>query len=491
MSILVTISGCENFLEEDIKTFTDPSTLLKNANGLEQAVNGIYNSGNGLYNGRNYAMIYGMPSDEMWIKAQAGSRWELSIFGYNPTNGDVLTAWNAYTTAIARANMVLDNIPPLGTLGIPNEQQFLDYKKGEALFLRAWYYFKHMMSFGNVPLLTSFNSVELFPANSTIAALYTQIIADLKEAETLLPNWKASYAVAGRANKGAAKSLLGIVYLAKGTSEAEEANDFQNAASKLKEVIDNEGYELWAKYYEAFLPVNKNKKEDIFSFQCEANTACPASMYTDFNLAPPPTGAARGYGQLPMTFLLYNSFDPADKRVTESLYGTPLVYTGAYINRATGNTHYVNDRVMHEKYLDPINGPLTHNNQSTNFPLIRYADVLLSYAEALNEANNGPNTEAYWGINQVRARAGLLPLSGLSKTQFFDAVVIERWHEFYAEGIRWYDLKRWGLLERGELKEYNPPFLPVIDVQLPKHNLFPIPQSEIDANPNLVQNPFY
>ena len=145
--------GCNSFLEEDIKTFTDPQKLLQNSAGFEQAVNGIYNAGNGLYNGRNYAMIYGMPSDEMWIPASAGSRWELSIFGFNPTNGDINTAWLAYTTGIARANMVLDNLPAVGTLGIDNEKKFIDYKTGEALFLRAWFYFKHMMSFGPVLLL--------------------------------------------------------------------------------------------------------------------------------------------------------------------------------------------------------------------------------------------------------------------------------------------------------------------------------------------------
>lgn len=483
--------GCNSFLEEDIKTFTDPQKLLQNSAGFEQAVNGIYNAGNGLYNGRNYAMIYGMPSDEMWIPASAGSRWELSIFGFNPTNGDINTAWLAYTTGIARANMVLDNLPAVGTLGIDNEKKFIDYKTGEALFLRAWFYFKHMMSFGPVPLLNTFNEVELFPSNSTLPEIYSQIISDLIDAEKMLPNWKDSYAQPGRVSRGSAKALLGFVYLAKATSEAKESNDYSNAAAKLKEVIDNEGYNLWEKYYEAFLPVNKNKKEDIFSFQCEANSAVVSSLYTEFNLNPVPTGAARGYGQLPMTFLLYHSFANNDKRVTESLYGTPLVYTGAYVNRKTGATYYVNDRVMHEKYLDPVNGPNTHNNQSTNFPLIRYADVLLSYAEAVNEANNGPNNEAYSGINKVRNRAGLAPLSGLTKSQFFEAIVNERWHEFFAEGIRWYDLKRWGLLKKAELKEHNPPYIPHFEVQLPKHSVFPIPQPQIDANPNLKQNPGY
>src|SRR5690606_6995259 len=150
---------------------------------------------------------------------------------------------------------------------------------GEALFLRAWFYFKHMSTFGTVPLITSFSNADLFPSNSTIAEIYTQIIADLEEAETLLPNWESSIHEAGRASRGAAKSLLGIVYLAKATSEAKSKNGYENAAYKLKEVIDSEGYDLWENYADIFIPANKNKKEDVFSNQSKANTNFPSTIY--------------------------------------------------------------------------------------------------------------------------------------------------------------------------------------------------------------------
>lgn len=482
--ILIGLGCSKDFLNESPKTFTNPQNLMKSKNGVEQAVNGIYNATADLYRTRNVHLMYTITTDEVWGPTLAtGDRWDMMTYNFNSANGNILFAYQSYVTGISRANMVLDNLPPTGALGIPGEKAFLDYKKGEALFLRAWLYFKHMSTFGTVPLITTFNKAELFPANSPIEAIYAQIIADLLEAEKLLPNWKSSIAEPGRASRGAAKSLLGIVYLTRATSEAKAGEDFQNAASKLKEVIDKEGYDLWDNYTDVFIPANKNKKEDIFSNQSNANTSFPSTTYTEFVLTPAPTGASRGYGYFSVTDLIYNTFESMDKRRS-------IIQADTYIVRSTGQIvttpyHYT------EKYLDPVNGPLSYNNFSTNMPLIRYADVLLSYSEAVNGMNNGPNNDAYSGINKVRGRAGLDPLSNLNKEQFFEAIVLERAHEFFGEAIRWFDLKRWGLLERAELRKSEGPNIKDINVQLPKNNVFPFPLSEIDANPNLKQNPGY
>ncbi len=475
--------GCSDFLEEDPKTFTDPQNLMKSRNGVEQGVNGIYNAGHSFYTTRAVHLMYTITTDESWAPIYVtGDRWEMMAYTFGSTNPNISSAYNAYVTAINRANMVLDNLPPVGTLGIPDEAAFLNYKKGEALFLRAWYYFKHTSTFGEVPLITTFNEFELVPSKAPVSAVYEQIIKDLLEAETLLPNWQDAIAEPGRASRGAAKSLLGIVYLTRATSEAKQANDFQLAASKLKEVIDNEGYGLWDYYADAFIPANKNNKEDIFSQQVQANTSFPSVMYSEFVPNPAPSGASRGYALSAITSTLYDSFEEDDERLD-------IILNGDYVVRTTGaiaNTPYHH----HEKYLDPVNGPTSYNNHSTNMPLIRYADVLLSYAEAVNEANNGPNGEAYFGINEVRKRANASELSGLTKSEFFEAIVDERARELFAEGIRWFDLKRWGLLERVENRP-SAPNIDGVDVQLPKHSVFPFPLTEIDANPNLVQNEGY
>jgi hypothetical protein len=122
-----------------------------------------------------------------------------------------------------------------------------------------------------------------------------------------------------------------------------------------------------------------------------------------------------------------------------------------------------------------------------SFPYLRFPDILLVYAEALNEVN-GPVMEAYAALNRVRARAGLAPLSGLTKAQFKDAVLTERRLEFVLEGNRWFDLVRTGRLVDAVKAETSFGRNPLIQ---PHHVLFPIPQREIGANTSLVQNPGY
>jgi hypothetical protein len=484
--LLVTQVGCSDFLEEDPKTFTNPASLMRSMKGIEQAVNGIYNAGHGHYTTRSIHLMTTVNTDEAWAPLYVtGDRWEMMAYTFNPTNPNINTTYVAHVTAINRANMVLDNLPPVGTLGIADEKTFLDYKKGEALFLRAWYYFKHMSTFGTVPLITTFNEFELNPKNTPIPEIYAQIISDLKEAEAILPNWRDKIAEPGRVSRGAAKSLLGIVYLTKATSEAKEGVDFQTAAAKLKEVIDNEGYDLWADYKDAFIPANKNKKEDIFSQQAQANTSFPSVMYSEFVPHPAPTGASRAYALAAITNTLFKSYEPNDKRLGMYISGDYVIRSTGVLQKAVYPYHF------HEKYLDPVNGPLAYNNFSTNMPLIRFADVLLSYSEAVNAAGGAPSAEAYSGINRVRARAGLDGLSGLSKEQFFEEIVNERARELFCEGVRWFDLKRWGLLRRAENRGESAPSIDNIKVELPKHSVFPFPQVELDANPNLTQNPGY
>lgn len=491
----VVFTSCEDYLDEDIKTFTSPEILMSSKNGVEQAVNGIYAAGKFRWWGgpREIFMLNGFPTDELVKTGASGSRWQLQIYDWDPTNGNFTYPWNAFTQGIVGANMVLDNFPEYGSLGIPDEKQFLDIKRGEALFLRGMHYFYFTNYFGEIPLLTSYNDVELYPTNSTITQLYDQIIADLSEAEKLLPNWQDPTHIPGRATRGAAKSFLGKAYLYRATSKAKEADDFQKAASKFKEVIDNEGYDLWDIYKRVFIPENKNGKEDIYSFQMERDGQRSSGIYIESLPRPSPSGH-KGRGNGTLSVFAANSFEEGDKRKEDGWGGTSgLIFTGKYLNRLTGDTLETtnNDKYYHEKYYDPVNSPLGATNMATNFPIMRYADVLLMYAEAINEANKGPDSDAYWAINKVRERAGLNPLSDLSYEEFFDAIYYERLHELWAEGHRWLDMKRWGTQQRAvDERGYNDTYYPPVTVES-KHYVFPIPQVEIEANPNLKQNPGY
>ena len=500
--LFITISGCKNWLEEDIKTFTNPQVLMTSRAGVEQAVNGIYAAAKvRWYRGpREIQRMNGYPTDELFTKGTN----DLQRYEWLPANGEFVNPWNGFTEGVSRANMVLDNLPEIGTLGIAGERQFLELKRGEALFLRALHLFNQVNYFGPVALMTSYNDVELYPSNATVPEFFDQIIVDLIEAETLLPNWQHSEHEPGRASRGAAKSLLAKVYLYRATHRdvQRQTDDFQKALLKFKEVIDNEGYDLWKPYKVAFLPDNKNKKEDVFSYQCEANGQSPSSFYTESLPQPPPTGQSRGRINNVLTDFAYNSFEPGDQRKEDGHWNEShraacpqctdlgLLFTGYYVVRPTGRIHFT-DRNCFEKFYDPVYSYLSTNNHGTNWPIIRFADVLLMYAEAINEVNNGPNNEAYLAINKVRERAGLLPLSGLSKTEFFDAIYYERLWEFYGEGMRFLDLKRWGLLQRAvNERGFQEPYHPQLVVE-DKHYYWPIPQDEIDANPNLKQNTGY
>lgn len=490
----IVFTGCEDYLVEDIKTFSNSEILMTTKEGVEQAVNGVYRAGGIRWWGgpREIFRVNGYPTDELGTNNPSGSSWQIQIYDWDPTNTQFEYPWNAFATGISRANMVLDNFPEYGSLGIPGEKEFLDIKKGEALFLRGLHYFYFVNYFGEVPLLTTYNNAELYPSNSSVSAIYQQVIADLTEAETLLPNWQEVAHQPGRATRGAAKSLLGKVYLYRASSEVKESEDYQKAAAKFKEVIEEEGYGLWDVYKEVFIPANKNSKEDIYSFQMEANGEPSSGIYIESLPRPNPSGM-KGRPNGTITEFLFNLFEQGDERKYDGWGGNGgLMFTGKYVNRATGDTLETDERIYHEKYYDPLNSPLTDNNMSTNFPIIRYADVLLLYAEAVNEVNQGPTAEAYSAVNEVRERGGVSPLPGnLSYSEFFEAVYYERLYELWAEGHRWLDLKRWGLLQRAvDERGYNDTYYPSITVQ-PKHHVLPIPQVEIEANPNLRQNPGY
>lgn len=271
----------------------------------------------------------------------------------------------------------------------------------------------------------------------------------------------------GRATKGAATAFLAKVYLTR--------EDWPNAALKAKQVIDSGVYDLWANYSDAFLINNKNGKEAVFEMQALGGGFGEGSFMQGYmrpnfdrvnNIA--------GFGDDPVTKNLYETYTAADKRRDVNI----RLYSATSTPAAPASVDYP---AYVYKYLDP--SATANGEGSNNFPIIRYPDVLLMYAEALNEQAAG-NVEAFNAINKIRIRAGLAVLpSTLTQAAFRDAVLLERRLELAFEGHRWYDLVRTKRLVSA-MKAQNPTIV-VTD----KNYLFPIPQTERDANPNLTQNP--
>ncbi len=294
--------------------------------------------------------------------------------------------------------------------------------------------------------------------------MYAQIIADLTDAQNLPASYSGNNI--GRATCGAAKALLAKVYLTR--------KDWTNAQAKLLEVINGPyGYGLFSNYADVFNKSTKNGKEHIFSVQFLSNSGANNSrdrimtdVFSGFSSKVPP--------DLPADSSLYKSYAKTDTRRAVTFFST-------LPNPATG-LPYKFKYLGLRKFVDTTQ-LLTPVESGINFPVLRYADVLLMYAEAVNE-QGGPTTAAYQAINQVRERAKLPDLTaGLSQNDFRDSVYRERRWEFVQEGQRWFDLVRQGLLVESVKK------IAAKSAISEKNNLFPIPQAEINVNPKITQNP--
>jgi starch-binding outer membrane protein, SusD/RagB family len=334
---------------------------------------------------------------------------------------------------------------------------------GEAKFLRALAYFDLVRIYGDVPMVTTPLTIEeaYKSGREKVSKVYDEvIIKDLQEAEAFLPA-KHSGADVGRATKGAAKSLLGKVYLT--------IKDFPKAEAKLKEVATM-GYALLAKYNDLFdYAKDEHHSEYIFDIEYEQGLSGEGSSFTtNFSPKNPDiatfygvTGGQNGANNPPRS--LFALFPAGDLRKD--------------VTAADGFTD--NNGVFHQliptsndvatftkKYMARL---LATNDSKANWKVIRYADVLLMLAEALNE--NGKTDEALGFLNQVHKRAGLTEYSGLSQDAAREAIYLERRLELSFEGHRWFDLLRTGralqTMSSKGMKDYMTVFpIPISQIQL-------------------------
>jgi tetratricopeptide (TPR) repeat protein len=377
------------------------------------------------------------------------------------TNSYLNDNWNHHYQCINRSNAIIGRIGSVNFTSEATKNQYL----GEALFLRGLAYFNLVRIYGDVPLVTKeISSEEAYALKKTPAdEVYTAIVSDLTQAGGLLPD-SYSGSNAGRAASGAAKSLLGKVYLTR--------KQYSEAARVLKEVIDGGQYALLPGYADVFRVENANHKESIFEVQYKANSQGRGSPFA--TLFTPRTGnagilltgqgATQGYNR--PTQDMINAYQTGDLRKEASLSATWT--DGARVN----NDPYI------KKYLSRQSNV---SDGDANWIVLRYADVLLMYAEALNEL--GRAGEALPFLNQIRVRAGLASLNGLNQAQMRLALEQERRLELAFEGHRWFDLVRTGRA----IAVMNSKGFSISEKDL----LYPLPQSQIDINPEIKQNTGY
>ncbi|MCK0145329.1 RagB/SusD family nutrient uptake outer membrane protein [Arenibacter sp. F26102] len=482
IAVLFLMSCSEDFLDKQPLDTINTENYPKTAEELVTVVNGAYQplQWPKLYNLRMWTSdimagnsIVGAGGGTDGIETQ-----DMSNFIVQPDNAGVLDLWRGPWPGILMANIVLKTAP---TLDI--DDQIKNRSMGEAYFLRAHYYFILVRYFGDVPLITTplSSDDDLFPSRNPKGEVYNLIIDDLTKAAQLLPA-KASYSQQdlGRASKGAAFGMLAKVHLTLG--------NYQETINLTTQVEDL-GYVLNSDYYDNFNILNENSPETIFAVQYasdggysfwdnenQSSWASPFMGPRGANFV----GGGYGWNQPTQEFIDQYEADDERKLVTVLYEGCPQ-FDGHDYKSAYSYTGY-NVR----KFLVPISVISSYDNSPMNFPVLRYSDVLLMKAEALNELGQLEIAEKY--LNMVRGRAGLDDIqTGLSQSEFRKKVLEERRLELAFEGQRWFDLIR---VDNGQ---YGLDFLHSMGKNnaTQKHLLFPVPQIEIDRNPNLSQNPGY
>ncbi len=462
--------NCKKNLTETPYSFLGEADSYKSAADAVTAVNAVYDRLRTFY-GMPMLFLSDLNADDMTIRADGGaSSVELDQNTYTAANGVFDGLYTNTYLFIDRANRVIKNVPQIAMDAAQKTKI-----AGEAKFLRALGYFNLVRAFGPVPLVTAPTTdvVNVAIGRTSADSIYAQIITDLKDADNAaLPAKYTAAGEVGRATSGAVKSLLAKVYLTR--------KDWSNAAAKAKEVIDGGNYSLFPDYKDIFTPENKNGREHIFS----AQYSCVKNNY----------GSAMG-----LNFAIFFSWPvqqsggscQADEKFAASYeagdYRKKVTIITQKVNPATGALVLSRTGSHVDKYWDPA--PCGLDQARNNFMVIRYADVLLMYAEAENELN-GPDAAAYSAINQVRTRArngdaaaNPQNLAGLTQEQFRDAVANERKWELCFEGHR-----RWDLLRTGKYV----PTLQAAGIPAQAKNLvYPIPQNERDVNSALAQNDGY
>lgn len=527
----LSLSSCNDWLTEETPGTTKVSEFFTSLSTAEAVVNAAYVPMTWEFGTTYYPEWYfgDIVSDDALKGGQdindGADLRELENFKANSDNEILLEYYRAQWQGIQRANLAIDEIPTtrIETEGDEAEKQaqYRDRYLGEAYFLRGFYYFRLARMFGGMPLIDYVikSSNQWAQTRSTMDETLNFAIEDFKRAENLL--WKKdkySNEELGRATKGAAQAMLlkanlyRADYLRNAGNETEAQKYFAEAAKWGKEVIQSRQYSLWPNYLDNFRLANENGRESVFEIQYTEEATSDyggegytrGTMTTILQRSRSSAFGEAGWGYDRPTQNLYNEYEAGDARRDETI----LVPTDEQIETPAQEI-YCGDRMLNRKYAmynDGANGGIYKLAHATRSPKnniqIRYADVLLMYAEACCESGDLPSAKS--ALKEVRDRAGLsqFPYTAVIQGQtvtFNDnqedlrkAIRHERRVELAMEGHRWFDLTRWGIAketmdtymagETEEAKELYGTF------QKGKHELFPIPSKEIDLS-GIEQNP--
>jgi starch-binding outer membrane protein, SusD/RagB family len=537
---ILSVASCSSdFLDSAPKDQLQTSILYKTPKQAEQSIVGIYSNLRFLTNDE-YLYLSEVRSDNAWSNPKPDGLREYSEIGTFRAGSEITTfntVWNEWYKVIMDANTAIDRIPAITFTTQATKDQFM----GEAYFLRGWAYFELARLFGNIPIIDrpiSPSEVKLIPQSAAKDVYQNIVLPDLRKAESYLPYTsalKTSEGVlipsSGRADKIAAKAMLGRVYMTMAGYPVNIATAMDSAEVKLKGVMDfslANGNKFWAADSTAWKKQwisENNNAYSIFAIQHRVGGTGNPAIFNFSPALPLSYTTQRIFGNqiyieksLMYEFSKLNSAGKPDARIYNTTIltgyaaetGTPNPYSnlvqpltlsdGTVINNVFTNTmfyKYTNSLRKRASlgYTANIETAMKdYNDWAVNYPVIRLEDVQLMYAEVLlNKHADVPGAIAI--VNKIRTRANATLIStGLSVADAFTAVKNERRIEFCGEGIRWFDLVRWNDWKKAITDKFNRYNTSDVDVNNIKDGryLYPIPLTQLQTQPGLyVQNPDY
>lgn len=483
--------SCDSMLDLNPSDQYSANTFWKTQEHAQAGLSGCYNALYPYYKGQGPLFFeFDMITSNAMAYNEANGTDAISKGVHTPTSMLVAYLWKSAYTGIGRTNTFMDKID-----AVKMDDKLKERIKGEALFLRAFYYQSLVDKFGGVPLILSApNAQQATLPRNTKEEVVNQILEDLSTAATLLPN-SYSGSDLGRISKGAALSLKARVLLYN--------QRWEQAASTAQQTMDLNQYDLFDNYRSFFSAGNKYNKEVIFNVEFHTpdfTTNYDHDMYVLNRPAP--------LKELVDKYLMIDGksisesplFDPAkpyenrDPRLHQSIRCVGYMYNGKItqpsdvVTTGFGNKKYTT-------YQDDVSIPVIDQNKSNFNPIvIRFAEILLTYAEARNE-DLGPDQSVYDALNKIRSRTSVnmpnVPI-GLTKEQMRNVIRLERRIELAMEGLYYSDILRWKTAQiENKALVHNATGIAIASRSFdPERDyLWPIPHNQTVLNPNLAQNP--
>lgn len=480
--LLAFISACnESFLELSNPNLVTSASYWKSESDMDAGVAAIYANLGGAWNGTYWdqAGVHTRCSrtENFVMRTDVQDRYRIARFLNEASNGASKTLYQTAYKSIFYCNQAIYYGELIEGIDATKKKQLI----AEAKFLRGLFYSYLVSDFGSVPIITNIaeSSEDFYASKSTAEEVWQQVISDFSAAKADLP---VSYPISkiGRATKGAAIAYLGRAYLYRG--------EFDKVITELSELINKEstyGYGLMEDYAQLFDGNHDNNKEAVFSIQYGLPEQ---GLHTVIGQENGPTNI--GWWELMPTKTLLNALiaektadNDFDPRATTSLawnYPGCVFYQKKFLDAWLPTDIWIK---KYQRYWLVNEGDW---KSTLDEYAMRYADVILMYAEALTMTNKVAQAVPY--VTRIRNRAKLVDkssvMSGWTKDQMMAEIMHQRNVEFNREGLRWYDLRRWGTTEqviKGAKEQgyenYSSKFL-----------YYPIPEAELDNNPNMTQN---